>query len=232
MLFGFLQFTTTSNRAIEPLYGLWQGVIGILPGIITAFFVLLLGILAGALFCRLTIKIVKLLQLDKAFKLVGIDELLSKADIKLDTGKFLGETVRWFIVIAFLIAAVDILGLNKVSDFLGDILFYIPNIIVAIIILIIGFIVAHYLAQAIEKSLKLGGYKNLSFLAGLARWIVIIFTSLAALSQLKIASNLIDILFTGLVAMIALAGGLAFGLGGREIAQDIIKQLKKDVKKH
>jgi hypothetical protein len=135
----------------------------------------------------------------------------------------LGELIRWFIILIFLIPAVDQLGLGAVNEVLKSLLLYIPNVVVAVIIVAIGAIFAK-IGRDFVTATATGIGADLSNMVGeVARWAIIIFALLAALTQLGVATDLIRIIFTGFVAMIALAGGLAFGLGGRETAEKLLR---------
>ena len=115
---------------------------------------------------------------------------------------------------------------GEVSLFLNDVLQYIPNVIVAVLIMIVGIVAGNFLAEAVKKSLKASNNITSSrFLVGLTRWSVFIFSLLASLTQLGVATRLIETLFTAVVAMVSLAGGLAFGLGGRDAAKKVIEEV-------
>lgn len=139
--------------------------------------------------------------------------------------------VKWFLVIVSILAAADILNLNQVTAFLNMVLLYIPNVVIAVIILLLGVLFANFTAQIVQGAVKTARLKTGHFLAAIAKWSIIVFSVLAALVQLGIAASLLQILFTGLVAMLAIAGGLAFGLGGRGHAEKIIQHLEEDLKR-
>lgn len=104
---------------------------------------------------------------------------------------------------------------------------YLPNVFIAVLLLLVGFVISRLVFDLVHASLR-GVSKNTSnTVANVGRWAVIVFVFLVVLNQLGIASDLIRILFGGLVAMVALAGGLAFGLGGRDSAKEIIEQVRK-----
>jgi len=137
--------------------------------------------------------------------------------------------VRWLIILSFLIAACNVWGLTAVGDFISSIVNYLPNLIVAILILIVAIILGEYSAKFVKASLAGAGLKYKNFLGSLTQWVFYIFGILAALSQLKIATSIVNTLFTGIVALFAIAGGLAFGLGGKELAQEILKNFKEEI---
>jgi len=172
---------------------------------------------------------IKALKIDLLLSKLGMSKVLERAGTNLNTGKFLGALVKWFLIIAGLLVASNVLGLGQVSSFLGSILLYIPNIIVAAVILIAGVIVADFIAKVVASSISAARLKSAPFVSSIARWAILIFAFIAALDQLQIAQTFINTLYIGLVAMISIAGGLAFGLGGKEHASELIAKLKKDI---
>jgi hypothetical protein len=220
---------TLATQSYGALVSLWNGFIMFLPTLLGGIVLFLLGLIIGNGLGQIVEKIIDLLKLDVALEKTGFKTLTDRAGIRLDTGYFLGQIVKWLIILSFLIAACNVWGLSAVGDFIRSIVNYIPNLIVAILILLVSIILGEYFAKFIRASVASAGLKYKNFLGSIGRWVFYIFGILAALSQLRIASNIINILFTGIVALFALAGGLAFGLGGRELAQDILKKFKEGV---
>ena len=132
-----------------------------------------------------------------------------------------------FIVIVFLLAASDVLGFSSFSEFLQDVLLYIPHVIVAILIMLAAIVLANFLKDLVKSSVKSAELEGRKFLAPLTWWAISIFGFLAAVSQLGVAQDIINILITGVIAMLALAGGLAFGLGGKEYASRLWSRLER-----
>lgn len=224
-----MEMTTWSEAITGSLQGVWVRFVEFLPRFLMAVLTLLIIWLIAIALGKLVERIVKALYVDKGLEKLGIKEGVSKGGLKLDSGAFLGGVVKWFFVFVALMAFADILELNQVTYFLNQILIYLPNIIVATIILIIAVLMANFLQQLIKSSVKAAGLKSAGFLSGLAKWVVLIFAFLAALVQLGVASALLQTLFTGIIAMLSLAGGLAFGLGGKELAAEILKKMKSSL---
>ncbi len=172
---------------------------------------------------------VRSLKIDALLAKVGVDKTIQRAGMTLDSGGFLGALVKWFMIIAGLLVAANVLGLSQVGVFLESILLYIPSIIVAAIILIAGVIVADFVARVVASSISAAGLKSAPFVSKVAKWSIFIFAFIAALDQLQIAQTFINTLYIGLVAMLAIAGGLAFGLGGKEHASELIAKIKRDI---
>lgn len=220
---------TWTEVVTASLQTLWSGFIGFLPRLLGAVIVFLIGWLIAALLGKLAAQIVRALRIDQILEKMGLGKTLAKANIKLDSGKFMGELVKWFFIIVFLMAATDILNLPQVTEFLKQILFYIPHLIVAVIILLVAVVVANFLHKLVKASVEAAGLKSANFLGSVTRWAVLVFAVLAALLQLGIVPALIQTIFIGFVGALALSTGLAFGLGGRDLASQLLGRLKKDV---
>ena len=175
-------------------------------------------------------KIVKAIKVDAILESAGARGLLEKAGFNLNTGAFLGGLVKWFIIIVFLVAALDILKLEAVNTFLTNVVLgYIPQVIVATLILVVAAVLADLTQKVLTGGARALDSKSAGFVGGVARWAIWVVAILAALNQLGIAGQMMQTLFTGLVAMLAIAGGLAFGLGGVKHADELIANLRKRI---
>ena len=134
----------------------------------------------------------------------------------------------WFLTIVFILAATDILGLFGISLFLRDVLAYIPSIIIAVLIMLAAFVLANFSKSVVKASVMSARLHASKFLGTLAWWTIVVFGFLAALIQLGIAVTILNTLITGLIAMIALAGGIAFGLGGKDYAAYLLEKLRRE----
>jgi hypothetical protein len=208
---------------------LWAGIVLFVPKLLFALVIFLLGLVIAGLLNKVVVRLATVLHIDELIKKLELDDIFRRAGVKLDVGIALGWLVKWFVIIFSLVAAADILQWDQVTEFLTTIIEYIPNVLISVIILLVGFVLANFVQEVIKSALDAVKMHTACFLAGLARWAIIVFSFMAALVQLGIAQSLIEVLFTGFVAMIALAGGLAFGLGGREYASRILSQLSKDL---
>ena len=211
------------------LRDLWTQVAGFLPELIGAIVVLIVGMIVAAGLDRLVERIIYYLKLDILMRQVGLEAFLQRGNIKLNTGHFLGKLVYWFFIIVFFLAASDILGFTALSSFLKDVLNYIPSVIVAALILLVSFVVANFLKGLIRASVMGARLHAAKTLGQIAWWGVIVFGFLTALVQLGVAVQIINTLITGLVAMLALAGGLAFGLGGKDHANQWLSKMRDEL---
>lgn len=206
-------------------------IIQFLPNFLGAILVLIVGWLVAILLEKLIDQLVRVVGLQSLSEKVKLEDTLKKIGLKKDLAGLVGAFVKWVIVILAFLAAAEILTLGPVVEFLNSVLGYVPNVAAAAGILLVGVVLANFVADvisAVTRGIETG-YAELASI--LARWSIIIFTLLAALVQLKVAAYMIQTLFTGLVALLAIAGGLAFGLGGKEAAADFIEKVKKDIQK-
>ncbi len=214
---------------VTSLQNLWNGTISVLANVLGALVVLLIGLIVAGGLGALVERVVNLVKLDKALLSLGLKEYFERAGLQVNSGKFFGKVVYWFLVVVFLLAATDILGFYSLSNFLRDILLYIPNVIVAVLVMLATVIIANLLRKVVGASVRSARLHAANFLSQLTWWAVVVFGFLTALSQLGIAVAIIQSLVTGFVAMLAIAGGLAFGLGGKDYAQHLLNRLKERV---
>jgi hypothetical protein len=208
---------------------LWLGVVGFVPNLVVAIVIVLLGWGIGALLGRVVSQIIKAIKIDEALKKAGVEDFLNKGGISLNSGSFLGGLVRWFVILVFLIGALEILKLSQVTQFLTEILNYLPQVIVAVLILIAAGLVADAMKKVVLSSAMSADISSAGFLATATKWAIWIFAILVALSQLGIAAGFIQTIFTGLVVALSLALGLSFGLGGQEAAGRIVEKMGKEM---
>jgi len=195
------------------------------PAFITGLIVLLIGLIIASIVKQALIQIFKFVRLEQLLERYGVPETKAREGVSW-TG-FLSELARWFVIILFLIPTADIWGLGRFSVILNNFLSYLPNVIVAVLLLLVGFVVAKLVHDLLLASIHGLSAETARTIAVVGRYSVLVFAVLIVLNQLGIASDLIRILFSGIVAMVALAGGLAFGLGGREVAREILEKLSK-----
>ena len=211
------------------LQGLWFGFISFVPNLIVAIIIFIVGWVVGSIVGKALTQVISALKIDKIFASAGADEIMSKAGMKLDVGSFLGGLVKWFIVIVFLMTSLEILQLTQVTDFLREVvLSYLPQVIIAALILIVATVISDAMGKVVSGFAKAGNVRSANMLGTITRYAIWIFAFIIALSELGIAPQFMQILFTGLIGMLALAGGLAFGLGGKEAAGSAIAHIKNE----
>jgi len=208
----------------------WTNFALFIPKIFAALIVFLIGWVVGSILGRIIAQVVDAFNIDKVLKSAGIDELADRSGINLNAGAFLGGLVKWFIIIVFLVMSLDIIGLQQVNYFLQNmVLLYLPQVIVAVLILLLAVVIAEFIRDVITGAARAAGVQSAALLGGIARWAIWIFAVLAALVQLGVAATFLQTLFAGIVIALSLAFGLAFGLGGQEAAARTIETIRKDV---
>jgi hypothetical protein len=212
------------------LQDLWGTVLGFLPSLIGAIIILIVGAIVASIIEKIVERIIHFLKIDDLLKKLGVEDYFHRANIKLNSGHFLGRLVYWFLMLAFIVAASDILKFFTLSAFLRDVLNFIPDIIIAALILLATLVFAHFLRSLIKTSAMGAKLHSANAIATVAWWIVFIFGFLTALLQIGVAVSVINTVITGLIAMLALAGGLAFGLGGKEAAGDFLRKVRDQLK--
>lgn len=207
------------------LFSFLTASISYLPSLIGGIIIFTIGILLAGIVKKLVNTLFSFFKLGQLLSQIGISK---NVDIKI-WNNILSEIVGWGVIILFLIPASEVWGLPKVTDVLRQLLFYIPNVLVAVIIAFIGLMFANLAADLVLHGVKTVNKKSAKSLSALARYAIVFFTVLVVMDQLRVAQDLIRILFTGIVVMLALAGGLAFGLGGKDIAKELLEKAKKSL---
>lgn len=207
-----------------------KGAAQILPQIFLAGLLVILGAVVGTGLARLIEKGVMFLKIDKVLESAGVTKLVARSGYTLNAGMLLGGLVQWFIVVIFLVAAFDVLGLTQVNIFLREVaLSYLPRVIVAVLILIAAALVAEALHNMVVGTSRAAQIRSHYLLGTTARFAIWAFAILAALNELHVATAFIQTLFTGIVVALSLALGLSFGLGGRDAAARYIERLSSEL---
>jgi hypothetical protein len=225
-------FTTWQNAIMNALVRIGNDIVGLLPDLIAAVLVLFIGLFLANLLSGLVKKIIKFTKLDEFLQnTVGLGKLKEQG-IDFCASGLVSWVVKWFFIIVTFIAVADILNWSQLTKFLESIALYLPNVIITVLILLAGFILGGGLRDLIVRAVQASSLpaSAAGLIGTVARWAVIIFAIMASLTQLGIASDLVKILFTGFVGMLALAGGLSFGLGGRDKASAWLEKLQRDIK--
>jgi small-conductance mechanosensitive channel len=206
------------------LQDLWYGVASFVPNLIIALVIFAIGWVLALLIEKLVESLFKTLKVDAALKSAGMEDVVKRAGHNLNSGLFVGAFVKWFIIIVFLMASFDVLKLNQVNGFLRDVVNYLPTVIVAILILMVAVVVANAMQKLVVASARAANIKSAELLGRITKWAIWIFAILTALFNLGIAPALIQTVVMAVFAGLALAIGLAFGLGGKDAAQKMIEK--------
>jgi len=206
-------------------------IISYIPTILGAILVFLLGMILSKWMSSLVVKFLGLIKLSSLFQKVGFSPFLQKAEIKVKLEEIIGGIVRWLVILIFFVTAVNILGLTTVSLVLNNILGYIPRVISAILILALGVLLAGFVENFVKGTLVQVDLKVSLLLGKVASYLVVIFSTLAAINELGIAQSFINILFMGVVAALSLGLGLSFGLGAKDLVGSVLEDWYKNFKK-
>jgi len=212
---------------LQALQDLLQGFLIFVPKLIGAIIVFLIGWFIAIGIAKLITEILRKAKLNRVFETGTWKTALEKAEIKIDVSEFIGAICKWILVIVFLLAAVEILGFVQFADFLRSVISWLPNLLIAVLIFIVAVILADILekiSRAAVEGIRVGYGK---LVGAIVKWSIWVFAIIAILYQLGIVRPFMETLFTGLVALIVISLGLAFGLGGKDVAAEILQSLKK-----
>lgn len=212
------------------LTNLWVQFISFIPNLVAALVVFFIGWSIAIALGRLVEKLLVVIRINSAFDSIGgLKRAVEQAGLKLNIAKLVGEIFKWFIIIVTLLASTDILGLVGVSQFLTAVLYYVPNVAVAAVILVVAVVLANFVYRTVLASVEAAGFTSGGAIAAISKWAILIFALLAAMLQLNVATQLLQTFLTAFFAMIAIAGGLAFGLGGKDLAAKWLKKAEQDL---
>lgn len=222
-------------RTYEALIGIWPNlVINLVNGIfvlIVALAALIIGWLIAIAVGQLVIRILNAIKLNQYFDKAGWKDALEKAELKIDAAAFIGGVFKWIVFIIVLMVVAEILGLAQFAGLLQGVLGYLPNVIVAVFIFVVAVIISEILEKVVRAAVE-GTKVGYGALAGaIVKWSIWVFAILAILRQLLVVPDLISAVFNaliyGVVALLVISFGLAFGLGGKDVAAEILSDLKK-----
>lgn len=212
---------------------LLNSVVGFLPSFVFAIVIFMVGWFIGGLIGRIIAQAIRSIKVDQALRSAGVGDVVSRAGYTLDSGAFLGALVKWFIIIVFLMWALQVLALTPVTLFLQQIVVsFLPQVIVAVLIVLIGAVLAELAQNIVVGASRAAGIRSAGVAGALARWSIWIFAIAVALSQLGIGAQYFQTLFMGIVVALALAFGLSFGLGGQEAAARFIEKTREQLNHH
>ncbi|PKQ60840.1 hypothetical protein BZG02_17710 [Labilibaculum filiforme] len=199
-----------------------------IPQIIGAIIVLIIGWLIAKLIKRIFVKLMMLVKLNWLTEKSGVEKFLKDGGVKITAVDLIGSLIYWIIMLFVIMAALNTLQLTSAQDLFNQIILYIPNIIVSILILLLGLYAAKFVSQAIAVTLKNMHEASSHLIEKITYYAIIVLTIFIVLSQLNIAENIVTIAFLLILGAFCLAFGLAFGLGGKEYAASLLKKLQEE----
>ena len=213
------------------LQNLWYGFAMFVPKLLLAVILFFIGWWIATIIGKAFAQVIGALKIDHLFRSTGIDKVLERAGTHLSVGGFIGAIVKWFIIIVFLMTSLQIVGLTQVNDFLRDIVTsFVPQVLIAALVLVVGSVLAETARRILTGGAKAANVGSANMIGTTAFYAIWVFTLIIALSQLGIAPAFMQILFTGIVFMLALAGGLSFGLGGKETASRTLDRVSNNMR--
>ena len=199
-----------------------------LPRLIAFILILLVGWIVSALLARLVTTVLRAIKFNELMARLGLGEFLGRMRSGLTASTLIAGAAKWIVRFVVLLVAFDALGLPAISDVLRQFLIWLPNLIVALAVLVLAGIGARALGDVVRGTTSEAGFRNPDTLANVAKTAVWIFAVVIAVNQVGIGEMLVNTLFTGAVAALALAAGLAFGMGGRDLAARKLKDWYDD----
>ncbi len=205
------------------------GVIDFLPKLLLALITFAVGWIFAGIVSRgiesLSIKT----KFEKLFEQAGITSSLHKVGVHFSAGRLIGEIVRWVIIVVFLIPSLELVGLSEITALLKSAaLDYLPKVVLAALVLVVAAVIAEGMQKAVATAAGAASVKSAKTLGTFVKYVIWVFAVLIALTELGIASTLIYIVLIGLVGMFAVGGAIAIGIGGKEIASDLLNKLREE----
>lgn len=194
-----------------------------IPKVIAFVLIILVGFFIAGVLAAVVVRVLRAIRFNDMAQRAGISGFVEKMGISRDASGVLADIVKWFVRLIVLVAAFDALGLPAVSDVLKSLLLFLPNLIVALVILVIAGLAAQALSKVVRGATAGAGVGDPDLFATIASFAVWAFGIVIAVNQVGVATTLVNTLFMGVVGALALAIGLAFGLGGRETAGQIVQ---------
>jgi len=216
---------------LVPLREVLERVGNFIPTLVGVLVILIGGWMIAKFVQRVVVQVLKAIKLDQAAEKTKIDVLLAKGDVKQKLSELIGVLLYWLMMLIIFMAAVNALGLTVTADLLNRVIGYLPNVIAAVFILVLGIFFSTLLASIVQTAATNAGIRQAKVISQLVQVVIVVFASVIVLEQLSVAAYIITFTLQAIIAALALAAGLAFGLGCKDIAadttQDIINKLKK-----
>ena len=210
---------------MQPVEAMWARVLGFVPTLVSVILILIIGWLLAALAQKVITRFLKLARLDTVSEKIGIANILTKGDINYTLSEVIGILIYWLLMLVVLLAAVNALQLTVAAELLNQVILYVPNVIASVFILVLGIFFASIIANTVRTAAANAGVSQARTLGQFTQVIVIIFTIVEALKQLRIDTSIIELVIKATLAALALGIGLAIGLGCKDMAAKYVTQL-------
>ncbi|OHA68874.1 MAG: hypothetical protein A3B24_01960 [Candidatus Wildermuthbacteria bacterium RIFCSPLOWO2_01_FULL_48_16] len=215
---------------LAQLQELWVGLVAFVPQLVGALVVFVVGWIIAVIVGRVVADILRRIQFNQLFEREGFRRALERADMKVDPSEFIGGIFKWVLLIVFVLAAVEILGLNELAGFLSDVLGYLPNVLVASLIFVFAVVIADIVGKFLHATVESAQMGSGHYVAVIVKWSIWIFAIIAILLQLGVARDFLLLVLQGVVAFFVVAAGLSFGLAGKDVAGELLRDMMKKLK--
>ncbi len=220
-------FQSISANLINAVNSKLDRVIDLAPFILGAVAVFLFGWVLAEIIYRMIVGLGHKIKLEHISEKIGLKHFLENQGTKLTPTEVIGRAARGYLIFLFFIEATKIAQLTQVAEFLTKVIDYIPEVIIALFIMLVGIRIGNTLQTLITTSLTFAKANTARALGLAAKYTIVTFAILAGLSQLQIAEILINVMFIGFITFLTISGGLAFGLGGKDLVAELLEDIKK-----
>lgn len=210
---------------VEPIENMWDRVIGFLPTFLSVLIIFIIGWVVASLIQKVVTRFLKLARLDTVSEKIGIANILTKGDINYTLSEIIGVLIYWLLMLVVVLTAVNALHLDVAALLLNQVILYIPNVIASVFILVLGIFFASVIANTVRTAAANAGVSQARSLGQFSQIIIIIFTVVEALKQLRVDVSVIELLITAILFALSLGVGLAIGLGCKDMAARHVTQL-------
>jgi hypothetical protein len=224
--------TDWSEALLTSLAGAMALVFAAIPKVLAFAVILVVGWILAGLIARAAGALLRRVHFNELAIRSGFGTFVYNSGVNTDPAGLLAAIAKWFIRLIVLMVAFDALGLPAVSDVLRQLLLWLPNLAVGLVVLIIGGLAANAVAGLTRGATRSAGFRHPELIANVARVSVWIFAVIVAVNQIGIAQTLVNTLFMGAVALVVLALGLSFGLGGRDVAGKLLQKWYDEGRQH
>ncbi len=215
----------------DPVSGVLSRGVRFLPTLLSAIVVLIAGWLVAKLVQKLTTKIFQWLKFDILSDKSGLTGLFQKTGIKYTLSQLIGTLLYWFTMLLVVISVLNILNLDVTAQLMDRIIFYIPNVIAAIFVFVVGMYLATFLGGLVKTAMSGVGVQEAHFFGTITKVLVIVFAVVISLQQLRIEAGILSFALNIVLGSVGLAAGLAFGLGGRDMAGKMLESWRSRMSK-
>ena len=216
---------------VDPVKAMSVKVWSYVPVVAGAILILVIGWLVAKLLESVIARVLKAIRLDEASDKAGISNVLAQGEIKLTLSELIGALIYWVVILVVIATALNALNLTIAADMIGKLVGYVPNILAAVFILVLGSFLANFISTIVRTSAGNAGIGNAKLLAKITHMLIVIFAVIAAIEQLQIASALIVLAVNVILISIGIGIALAFGLGCKDIAGKFMSETINNLKK-